>query len=115
MPDSRPAPPPVHPDIATALRILAARLDAEPDTTERATMAAQLRELADRNPVALPTITTSDDTLHWRRLPDQRLRSEVYADSWNLAAGLRETRRRALVAHVAGCIAAGADPFEAVR
>lgn len=61
-----------------------------------ATAAATLRALAARNPVALPVIDPArDDLAHWRRLPEQNLRNETYADAWNLAAGLHETERRA--------------------
>lgn len=55
----------------------------------RARVAEKLRELADRNLAALPQIDPARDDLgHWTELSEHRLRSEIAADAWNLAAGL---------------------------
>ena len=63
----------------------------------RARIAAALRELADRNLAALPQIDPQRDNLqHWTELSEYRLRSEITADSWNLAAGLYVEADRAI-------------------
>lgn len=67
----------------------------ENGTMSHHTVAATLRNYAARNLVTLPVIHPERDDLgHWQELSDQRLRCEVAADSWNLAAGVFEHRKR---------------------
>lgn len=84
--------------IGDQLHQLAAQLR-HPTATNRGTVnriAEQLRDIAARNPVALPVIDPAlDDLRHWRRLDDDKLRAENVADAWSLAAGVHEQRCRA--------------------
>lgn len=83
--------------IGAHLDYLAAQLR-HPTATNRATVnriAEQLRDIAARNPVALPVIDPAlDDLRHWRSLDPDRLRAENLADAWSLACGVHEHRRR---------------------
>lgn len=83
--------------ISAQLHQLAAELR-HPSSANRGTVnriAERLRDLADRNLVALPVIDPRlDDLRHWRRLDDDQLRRENVADAWNLAAGLHENAIR---------------------
>lgn len=86
--------------ISAQLHQLAAQLR-HPTSTNRGTVnriAEQLRDIAARNPVALPVVDPAlDDLRHWRRLDPDQLRDENLADAWNLACGVHEDRRRARV------------------
>lgn len=73
--------------------------DVECDSGARYTLgdiADRLRELADQQLIALPTIDPHrDDLRRWAELSPHRLRTEVHADAWRLAAGITVTRDRA--------------------
>lgn len=80
--------------------------DVDPDTYGHWTLdeiADRLRELADRQLVALPVLNPRDVNLrHWTELSDHRLRSEIHADAWNLAAGIAVQRDRATIRQLGG-------------
>lgn len=75
--------------------------EVDPDIIGRYTLdeiADRLRELADRQLVALPHLNPRhDDLRHWTELSDHRLRSETHADAWNLAAGIAVQRDRTTI------------------
>lgn len=76
-------------------QIAALALHLERGSMSHQSVAATLRAVAARNVYELPLIHPErDDLTHWQNLSDRRLRSEVHADGWNVAAGVFEQRRR---------------------
>lgn len=66
-------------------------------------LADRLRELADRQLVALPPIDPQHDQVHhWTELSDHRLMREINADAWNLAAGIAVQRDRTAIRQLGG-------------
>lgn len=81
------------------LHALADDLDRDDGATYTLSQIAdRLRELAGRQLVALPALNPRHDQLqHWTELSDHRLKSEIQADAWNLAAGITVARDRTMI------------------